>query len=120
LKTTLLSALLIWAVASVENSTLANADDSHPASSNISGQQYPRIDSDSRATFQVKAPMAQKVQVSVGATYDLTKGDDGMWLATTRPLAPGFHYYWILIDGVKVDDPASETFFWRKPDERRD
>ncbi len=85
--------------------------DSGPASSNIPGQQYPRIDAELRATFRVKAPDAQKVQVSVGATYDMTTGDDGFWTVTTKPLVVGFHYYWIVIDGVKADDPASETFF---------
>jgi enterochelin esterase family protein len=24
---------------------------------------------------------------------------------------PGFHYYWLLVDGVAVNDPASETYF---------
>jgi enterochelin esterase family protein len=91
--------------------TNAPADDSKPASSNVPGQQYPRIDSELRATFRIKAPEAQKVQVSVGATYNLTKGEDGFWTVTTKPLVVGFHYYWIVIDGVTVNDPASETFF---------
>jgi enterochelin esterase family protein len=30
---------------------------------------------------------------------------------TTKPLVPGFHYYSLVIDGVSVADPASETFF---------
>ena len=30
---------------------------------------------------------------------------------TTSPVSPGFHYYWLLVDGVAVNDPGSETFF---------
>jgi enterochelin esterase family protein len=87
------------------------AADAKPSVANIAGQQYPKVDSQARATFRVKAPDAQKVQVSVGATYDLTKGDDGVWSGTTKPLDYGFHYYWIIVDGVTVDDPTAETFF---------
>lgn len=87
------------------------ADDSQPASSNILGQPYPRIDSELRATFRIKAPEAQKVQVSVGQTYEMVKDADGVWSVTTNPLVPGFHYYWLVIDGVRVNDPASETYY---------
>ena len=32
-----------------------------------------------------------------------------------RSAAPGFHYYWFLVDGVPANDPGSETFFgWGK------
>jgi enterochelin esterase family protein len=41
----------------------------------------------------------------------LTKGEDGFWTGTTKPLDPGFHYYTLKINGVDVCDPASETFF---------
>lgn len=30
---------------------------------------------------------------------------------TTDPLVVGFHYYFLIVDGVAVNDPASETFF---------
>ena len=30
---------------------------------------------------------------------------------TTPPAVPGFHYYWFLVDGVSMNDPASETYF---------
>lgn len=86
-------------------------DDSQPASTNVPGQSYPRLDSQGRATFQVNAPNAQQVAVQVDKHYDLVKGDDGMWTVTTTPLVPGFHYYSLIIDGVWTMDPASETFF---------
>jgi len=103
--------LLLLAASSARSQSESPALKAKPAVSNISGQPYPAVDAQARATFRVKAPDAQKVQVSVGATYDLVKGDDGYWMVTTKPLAVGFHYYWLLIDGVPADDPASETFF---------
>ncbi|MBS1854629.1 MAG: esterase [Acidobacteria bacterium] len=86
--------------------------DGQPASSNIMGAEYPRVQADNRATFQLKAPDAQKVQVQVpGARYDMTKGQDGVWSVTTAPLVPGFHYYSLIVDGVAVNDPGSHTFY---------
>jgi enterochelin esterase-like enzyme len=100
---------------------------SRPASTNVRGSEYPRIHSDLRVTFQVKAPTAQKVQVvppeaggalsGLGKTpYDMVKDKDGVWTVTTPPVVPGFHYYWLLIDGVPVNDPSSDTFYgFNKP-----
>ena len=83
---------------------------SKPASTNIVGAEYPRIDAVRRAIFRVRAPEAQSVVVGLGKTV-LTKGDDGFWTGITAPLDPGFHYYTLRIDGVDVNDPSSETFF---------
>lgn len=41
----------------------------------------------------------------------MTKGSDGIWTVTTYPLAPGFHYYTIRVDGATVSDPASDSYF---------
>ena len=35
----------------------------------------------------------------------------GVWTVTTPPVRPGFHYYELVVDGFRVNDPASETFF---------
>ena len=43
--------------------------------------------------------------------YLAEKDAQGFWTATTDPLAPGFHYYWLVIDGVQVNDPGSKTFY---------
>jgi enterochelin esterase-like enzyme len=90
--------------------------DSKPALSNVRGSTYPRITSDLRAIFQVKAPDAQKVQLLLqNKTSDMIKDDKGIWSLTTDPLVPGFHYYFLIIDGVQVSDPASESYFgWGK------
>jgi enterochelin esterase-like enzyme len=90
-----------------------------PASSNVRGAEYPSIHPDLRVTFRLKAPEAQKMQVMPGGganglgkgPFDMTRTPDGAWSATIGPVAPGFHYYWLLIDGVPANDPASETFF---------
>lgn len=81
-----------------------------PASTNIIGAEYPRIDAQRRAYFRLRAPEATSVVVGLGNTA-LTKGEDGYWTGVTNPLDPGFHYYNIRINGVDVNDPGSETFF---------
>ena len=91
-------------------------DEGQPATTNVMGAAYPRIHADLRVTFRVKAPEARKVQVRGGdglgkGPFDMVKGEGGFWTVTTPPAVPGFHYYWLLIDGVAVNDPASETFF---------
>jgi enterochelin esterase family protein len=83
-----------------------------PAETNVYEAKYPRVDSSLRATFKIKAPTAQNVQVDIcNKKYPMTKDADGVWTATTDPLVVGFHYYFLLIDGVQVSDPASEMFF---------
>jgi enterochelin esterase-like enzyme len=61
--------------------------------------------------FRIKAPDAQQMQIDLGRKYDMKKGDDGFWEVTTDSLSEGFHYYSLLIDGVAVADPSSETFY---------
>lgn len=81
---------------------------------NVSGSEYPRLNEDLSATFRVQADNAQKVQLLMElgqATYDMTKGADGFWEVTTKPLLPGFHYYLISVDGFASTDPGSKTFF---------
>jgi enterochelin esterase family protein len=82
--------------------------DTKPASTNIVGQQYPRVDSQRRVWFRINASEAQTIRV-MGTS--LAKGDDGFFTGTTRPQDPGFHYYQLEIDGVRVADPHSESFF---------
>ena len=81
------------------------------AATNIRNAQYPRILPDNRVVFRVKAPQAQKVQVDLDKVYDLQKDEQGVWTGTTDPVSGGFHYYSLLVDGLAVADPASETFY---------
>jgi enterochelin esterase-like enzyme len=41
----------------------------------------------------------------------MVKDNEGVWEVTTDSLSEGFHYYSLLIDGVAIADPASETFY---------
>jgi 1,4-alpha-glucan branching enzyme len=93
--------------------TPAPSPDTVPAPTNVQGAQYPRITSDLRAIFRIKAPDAQKVEFAFYSPkrYPATKDAAGFWTATTEPLVPGFHYYRVFIDSAEVNDPSSETFF---------
>jgi enterochelin esterase-like enzyme len=82
-----------------------------PAATNVRRAKYPQILPDNRAIFQIKAPEAQKVQLDLVKKYDMVKDTAGIWEVTTDSLSEGFHYYSIIIDGVAVADPASETFY---------
>jgi len=79
-----------------------------PASTNVSGAEYPRILPDNSVMFRIEAPDAQKLQINLGKIYDMQRNDEGVWTATIDPLGTGFHYYSLVIDGVAVADPASE------------
>ena len=81
-----------------------------PAPTNVRARNT-RVHDDLRVTFRIKAPDAQKVEFQLGKRYPAQKGDDGFWTVTTDPQVAGFHYYFLVIDGVQVTDPASETFF---------
>lgn len=82
-----------------------------PAESNIRSARYPQILPDGHAVFRIKAPEAQKVQLDLGKKYDMVKNAEGVWETTTDSLSEGFHYYSLIIDGVAVADPASESFY---------
>lgn len=84
-----------------------------PAITNVPDADYPRIDAEGRVQFKIKAPDAKTIEVKVGAEpgVPLVKGDDGIWTVTTGPIVPGFHYYYLTIDGVTVNDPATRAFY---------
>lgn len=84
-----------------------------PASTNTFISEYPGVNAETReAIFRVKAPTAQNVQVDIGGKkYDMTKDENGVWKGKCDPQVVGFHYYAIVIDGVRVMDMNSEAFF---------
>ena len=82
-----------------------------PASSNVRRAKFPQLLPDGRAIFRIKAPEAQRVQLDLVRKYDMVRDTSGVWEATTDSLSEGFHYYSLLIDGVAIADPASETYF---------
>jgi enterochelin esterase-like enzyme len=82
-----------------------------PAATNVRSSKYPQILPDSRVVFRIKAPDAQKVQIDLMKKYDMIKDTGGYWVVTTDSVSEGFHYYSLLIDGVALVDPSSETFY---------
>jgi enterochelin esterase family protein len=84
-----------------------------PASTNVWGAAYPRVDSSGRAEFRVKAPNATKVVVNFWSQpkLEMVKQPDGFWTATSASMVPGFHYYTLLIDGAEFSDPGSHSYF---------
>src|SRR5512136_299096 len=104
-------------------------DDPKPAISNLQAhfqdEKYPPlVHPDGRVTFRLKAPNAQKVQIEpingqpenngyngLGkAPYDMTKDENGLWSVTTPPAVPGLHGYWLVIDGVRVNDTHTKSY----------
>lgn len=85
-------------------------ENSVAAPTNINNDQCPCIMPDNSVVFKVEAPSAQNLQVDIGKNYDMEKNTDGIWTVRTQPLDPGFHYYFLVIDGVEVADPASKSF----------
>lgn len=70
----------------------------------------PEVQPGGRVTFRVRAPKAERVLVKgnwlkPGEDLVMSKGDDGIWSATSDPLPPGNHIYDFDIDGERVPDP---------------
>ena len=86
-----------------------------PASSNIQGAEFPKISVDNSVYVRLMAREAVKVQVQGGdglcpKPLDLVKDTTGNWNVIIPSAGPGFHYYWFIVDGVRVNDPGSDTY----------
>ena len=81
-----------------------------PSVTNIPNAQYPMVNPDRTVTFKVKAPDAKSVQIVLDRPYEMQKGQDGTWELTSSPQVPGFHYYFLEIDGCSVlrDEPPGK------------
>jgi enterochelin esterase-like enzyme len=87
--------------------------DFRPATTNVWGAEYPRVDGTGRVEIRIKAPDAAKIRVNFwsGPKLDMVKQPDGFWTVTTPPLVPGLHYYTLILDGAEVTDLGSHAFF---------
>lgn len=87
--------------------------DFHPASTNVWGAEYPKVDGAGRVQLRVNAPEATKVRLNFwsGPKVEMEKQQHGFWTFTTGPLAPGLHYYTLNVDGADVSDTNSQAFF---------
>jgi enterochelin esterase-like enzyme len=90
---------------------VAQSPEGVPAPSNVGTSGYPRLLPDNRVVFRLEAPNAARVQIDLGRPYDMQKDAAGVWTVTTAPQDPGFHYYSLVIDGARVADPASQSYF---------
>ena len=83
-----------------------------PVSTNIRPDDCPCLFPDGRVLFRIEALDADNIQIDLGGKqYDMQPDSAGRWTVTTDPQEPGFHYYSLVIDSVKVADPASETYY---------
>lgn len=108
--------ILFLVVLTISSILARGATDLAPASSNVGNAEYPRIASDLRVTFRLKAPNAKQVKLEGGAglvkePLEMSRAEDGTWSVTTPPAVPGFHYYWFTVDGLRVNDPGSYAWF---------
>ncbi len=79
-------------------------------STNIGGD-YPRILPDNSVLIRVKTADASQWRLSLDNSCKFYIQPDGTWLAHTKPLVEGFHYYWFNINGLEMSDPASKSYF---------
>jgi len=84
----------------------------------------PVVNQDRSVTFRLKAPLAHSVQIEpvngqpenngfngLGKEiYELTRDENGIWSITTPPAVPGLHTYWLVVDGVRVNDTTSKSY----------
>ncbi len=78
----------------------------------IRSSKYPRILEDNRVVFHLNAPTAHDVKIDIDSKkYTMTRDEQGNWTCISDRLSEGFHYYFMLIDGVRVTDPNAETFY---------
>lgn len=95
-----------------ETVAVVDDKDASVAMTNVPEAKFPKVTPDGRGIFSVFAPEARDVKVDIcGRKYDMKRDDKGLWSVATDPLVPGFHYYFLIVDGVSVVDPASETFY---------
>lgn len=114
---TLLRATLLFLAPLATGALLsAGAPSGTPAPTNLSEASFPRIQADGRVAFRLKTPGAKEVKLEGGAglvqtPLGMERDETGVWSVVTPPAVPGFHYYWFTVDGLRVNDPSSATFF---------
>jgi enterochelin esterase family protein len=78
----------------------------------------PVVNADRTVTFKLKAPNANKVEVTTQFTkgnQPLTADANGIWSVTLGPAEPNLYPYNFIVDGVSVADPGNPDIF---PNER--
>ncbi|WP_417940526.1 alpha/beta hydrolase-fold protein [Flavobacterium sp. RS13.1] len=100
-----------------QTSQASIAEDFKPSTVNQPGQEYPQVNSQGYVRFQILAPEAKSVVVSLGlggakGGTALSKSEDGYWRGTTANIMDeGFHYYHVTVDGGVFNDPGALNFY---------
>lgn len=83
-----------------------------PATSNQTGREYPKVNSEGRVRARIAAPQAKSVELDIsGVRFPMTNDGTGVWTGDSTPQDEGNHYYGLVIDGAQVPDPGS-TFIY--------
>ncbi|MBQ4295905.1 MAG: esterase, partial [Prevotella sp.] len=79
---------------------------------NINAKGHPHVWPDNSVEFKIRSneDLSQMI-VSLDPSCRFEKQTDGTWMAHTKPLVPGFHYYWFNLGGMDLSDPASKSYF---------
>lgn len=113
----IIATAVLFAEVSTAQTDTKVLDDFKPSTLNQPGQLYPQVNSQGYARFQITAPLAQQVVVSLGlggtsGGTPLKKVTDSIWAGTTSgPMEEGFHYYHLTIDGGVFNDPGTLNFY---------
>lgn len=82
------------------------------ATTNIPGAEFPRVDSHNRVYFRYKSPNTQALTVDIcSKKFEMKKDAEGNFCVVTDSLPVGFHYYFLIADGISVIDPLTTTYF---------
>jgi len=82
----------------------------------LHGKEFPKIDAERKAQFQVYFPHAKSVVLEGGdgmksIQSHAFKDKNGFWNISTNPMEIGFHYYWFNVDGQRTNDPNTQLYF---------
>lgn len=97
-------------------SSIAFSQTYKTSSTVLSGKEFPKIDAERKAEFQVYFPDAKSVILDGGdgmksIKSSASKGENGFWNISTSPMEIGFHYYWFNVDGQRTNDPNTKLYF---------
>ncbi|SFN03514.1 enterochelin esterase [Chryseobacterium oleae] len=86
------------------------------SSTALPGKEFPKIDAQKKAEFQVYFPDATSVILEGGdgmqsIQSSVSKGKNGFWNVSTSAMDIGFHYYWFNVDGQRTNDPNAQLYF---------
>lgn len=88
------------------------AQESVAPPTNINAKGYPNVLPDNSVEFKIRSNEdLSQMKVSLDQSCRFEKQADGTWMAHTKPLVPGFHYYWFTLNGMELSDPASKSYF---------